>query len=166
MKIGEKIAGARRAQNLTQEQLADLLQVSRQAVSRWESGLAYPETDHLVRLSEILNVNCDYLLKDGVNENGEKVVEVKIIREVPARRQINFLFVLMLAFFVLGVYFALFGTFNVVLELGREIRRETAVIVLAGVCGAAGYAMLAFGVKILVSCVKKREYFFKKAKSE
>ena len=45
MKIGEKIAGARRAQNLTQEQLADLLQVSRQAVSRWENGETAPGID-------------------------------------------------------------------------------------------------------------------------
>ena len=89
MKIGDKIAKARKTQNLTQEQLADLLNVSRQAVSRWESDLAYPETENLVRLSEILQINCDYLLKDGVNENGEKVVEVKIVKEVPMRRLLN-----------------------------------------------------------------------------
>ena len=109
MKIGDKIAKARKTQNLTQEQLADLLNVSRQAVSRWESDLAYPETDNLIRLSEILQVNCDYLLKDGVNENGEKVVEVKIVREVPVRRQINFKFLFMLALLIFGAYFALCG---------------------------------------------------------
>ena len=40
MKIGEKLAAARRAKNITQEQLADILGVSRQAVSRWESGVS------------------------------------------------------------------------------------------------------------------------------
>lgn len=68
MEIGSRIAEARKKQNLTQEQLAQLLSVSRQAVSRWESDQAYPETDRILALSEILNVNCDYLLR-GVDEN-------------------------------------------------------------------------------------------------
>ena len=162
MNTGDKIAKARRAQNLTQEQLADMLNVSRQAVSRWESGLAYPETDNLVRLSEILNVNCDYLLKDGVNEDGEKIMEVKIVREVPATRQINFRFVLMIALVLCGVYFALAGTWNVVTELIKEqaLRRQTEIIVLMGVLGVVGYALIAWGVVLAVKCIKRREYFF------
>lgn len=64
MKTGKKIAEARRDKNLTQEQLADMLQVTRQSVSRWESDLAYPEMEKIILLSEILGVSCDYLLKD------------------------------------------------------------------------------------------------------
>ena len=44
MKIEEKIAMARRSINLTQDQLAELLEVTRQTISKWESGLAFPET--------------------------------------------------------------------------------------------------------------------------
>ena len=164
MNIGDKIAKARKAQNLTQEQLADLLDVSRQAVSRWESDLAYPETDNLVRLSEILHVNCDYLLKDGVNEAGEKIVEVKIVKDAPRRRELNFRFVFMLFLLALGAYFALFGTWNLALELGRAavLRRETGVLIAVGICGAVGYAMLAYGAYLWVSCAKRREYLFKR----
>ena len=68
MAIGEKIAQARREKRLTQEELADRLGVSRQAVSKWESGAALPETDKLARLSGLLGVSCDYLLCDDASE--------------------------------------------------------------------------------------------------
>ena len=71
MSLGNKLADARRAKNLTQEQLAEKLEVTRQAVSRWESGAAWPETDKLVRMAQILEVSCDYLLQDGVDEKGD-----------------------------------------------------------------------------------------------
>ncbi|MDE6956177.1 MAG: helix-turn-helix domain-containing protein [Oscillospiraceae bacterium] len=73
MSLGNKLADARRAKNLTQEQLAEQLEVTRQAVSRWESGAAWPETDKLVRMAQILEVSCDYLLQDGVDEKGNPV---------------------------------------------------------------------------------------------
>lgn len=68
MTIDEKIAKARREKRLTQEELADRLGVSRQAVSKWESGAALPETDKLARLSGLLGVSCDYLLCDDASE--------------------------------------------------------------------------------------------------
>ena len=52
MQIGEKIAHARKAANLTQDQLAALLDVTRQTVSKWESDLALPETAKLTLLAE------------------------------------------------------------------------------------------------------------------
>ncbi len=73
MSLGNKLAEARRARNLTQEQLAEQLDVTRQAVSRWESDAAYPETDKIVRMAQILGVSCDYLLQDGVDEKGSPV---------------------------------------------------------------------------------------------
>ena len=71
MSLGNKLAEARKRQNLTQEQLAEKLEVTRQAVSRWESDAAYPETDKIVRMAQILEVSCDYLLQDGVDEKGK-----------------------------------------------------------------------------------------------
>ena len=78
MSIGEKIAEARKANNLTQEQLAELMGVTRQSISRWEQNLAYPEVEKILHLSDILNVSCDYLLKenetrkDGISGEIEK----------------------------------------------------------------------------------------------
>lgn len=64
MQMADKLAQLRRQSNYTQEQLAELLGVTRQAVSRWESGAAYPETEKLIRLSRLFGCSLDYLLKD------------------------------------------------------------------------------------------------------
>lgn len=71
MTTGEKIKSLRKKQNLSQEQLADRLGLSRQAVSRWETDNAVPETDMIVRLSEIFGVSTDYLLKEDAAEPPE-----------------------------------------------------------------------------------------------
>lgn len=63
--IGEKIKNKRKELNLTQEYLAKELNISRQAVSKWEKGLSDPSMDNLVKLSEIFGVDIDYFKKDG-----------------------------------------------------------------------------------------------------
>lgn len=68
MTTGEKIAKLRKENNYTQEQLAELLGVSRQSISKYESGIAYPETEKLIRLSELFGCSVDYLLKDYVEQ--------------------------------------------------------------------------------------------------
>ncbi|MDR2898679.1 MAG: DUF5680 domain-containing protein [Spirochaetaceae bacterium] len=73
MHIGEKLQILRRDKGLSQEKLAELLDVSRQAVAKWEGGLAYPETDKLIQLSNLLGVTIDSLLKDN-DEHGKPLV--------------------------------------------------------------------------------------------
>lgn len=75
MKFGEKLSKLRRDQNYTQEQLADILGVSRQTVSKWESDGAYPETEKIIRLSEMFGCTTDYLLKESVDS--ESMADVK-----------------------------------------------------------------------------------------
>lgn len=67
MTLGEKLTKLRKNSNYTQEQLADLLDVSRQSVSKWESDIAYPETDKLIRLGKLYGCSLDYLLKEEEN---------------------------------------------------------------------------------------------------
>lgn len=62
MTTGEKITKCRKEKGLTQGQLAEELGVTRQAVSRWEGDLAFPETDTLMKMSRLFGVSCDYLL--------------------------------------------------------------------------------------------------------
>lgn len=66
MTIGEKLAKLRKENNMTQEQFADCLHVSRQSVSKWEQNLAYPETEKLVRIGKLFACSLDYLLKDEI----------------------------------------------------------------------------------------------------
>ena len=68
MTLGEKIARQRKELNYTQEQLADILGVSRQSISKWESDIAYPETDKLIGLGKLFDCSMDYLLKEEVTE--------------------------------------------------------------------------------------------------
>ncbi len=88
MSLGNKLAEARKKQNLTQEQLAEKLGVTRQAVSRWESEAAYPETDKIVRMAQILQVSCDYLLQDGVDEKGQPVASpvTRLLKQAQGKR--------------------------------------------------------------------------------
>ena len=61
MGFAENLKHIRKKRNITQEQLADILSVSRQAISKWESGFGYPETEKLLILSKELEVSLDYL---------------------------------------------------------------------------------------------------------
>lgn len=63
MTLGNKLSILRKDNNYTQEQLASVLGVSRQAISKWESNITYTETDKLIRMSELFNCLLDYLLK-------------------------------------------------------------------------------------------------------
>lgn len=76
MTLGEKISKLRKEYNYTQEQLAGVLGVSRQSVSKWESDISYPETDKLVKIGKLFDCSMDYLLNDDISEKqGEKPAE-------------------------------------------------------------------------------------------
>ena len=65
MSFAENLKRIRKEQNLSQEELAELLDVSRQAVSKWEQGMGYPEVETLLLLSGKLNVSLDALMSSG-----------------------------------------------------------------------------------------------------
>lgn len=63
MEFYQKLQMLRKQSGMSQEELASILNVSRQAVSKWENGQGYPETEKLMQLSNLFNVTLDYLLK-------------------------------------------------------------------------------------------------------
>lgn len=63
--LSEKLYMLRKRSGLSQEQLAEQLNVSRQAISKWESGTSIPESDKLIAVSQYFQVSVDYLLKEG-----------------------------------------------------------------------------------------------------
>ncbi len=65
MLFSEKLVILRKNKGLTQEALAQKLNVSRQAVAKWESGQAYPDISNLIQISDLMNVTVDYLVRDG-----------------------------------------------------------------------------------------------------
>ena len=83
MKINEKIYNLRKEHNLSQEELADKLNVSRQTISKWELGESCPDFDKIVPLCEVFNITTEELLRDKKeivqSENSGKVDVIKAI---------------------------------------------------------------------------------------
>lgn len=130
MTLGEKIAKQRKEMNCTQKQLADMLGVSRQSVSKWESDIAYPETDKLIELGKLFDCSMDYLLKEDVTEKsgvqsngfaktvddiGKKVMTEK--NKGKAKRLLKFIGIVLATALTIDiismiVYLCIFGTPN------------------------------------------------------
>lgn len=90
MTFGEKLSRERKQKNYTQEQLADILGVSRQSISKWESDIAYPETDKLIKLGNLFNCSMDYFLKDDVeNKVSENAVTNEKSAYVEVKKKIS-----------------------------------------------------------------------------
>ena len=74
MKLSEKIIELRKANGMTQEELAAICNVSRQSISKWEADISLPETEKLLILGETFHVSLDVLLKDNLALNEVKEV--------------------------------------------------------------------------------------------
>ena len=92
MNIGERITTLRKEKNISQAELAKRLDVSRQAVSKWEQGSSTPDTERLIQLAEILDTEVEYLATGvhpepgsvvlNVVETVERVQEKVVVKEV------------------------------------------------------------------------------------
>ncbi|WP_026668358.1 helix-turn-helix domain-containing protein [Butyrivibrio sp. AE2005] len=71
MILADKIINERKKLGLSQEELADKLEVSRQAVSKWESAQSTPDLNRILMMSKIFGVSTDYLLKDEIEQAGD-----------------------------------------------------------------------------------------------
>ena len=68
MNFKDNLKKLRKDNNLSQEDLAEKLNVSRQSVSKWEQGLAYPEMDKVLQICKMFDLNIDELLNQNVKE--------------------------------------------------------------------------------------------------
>lgn len=84
MILGEKITELRKKNNWSQEELAGQLGISRQSVSKWESGTSIPDMDKIIALSNLFSVSTDYLLKDELGE--ETPSETKGYDDIEGKR--------------------------------------------------------------------------------
>ena len=95
MTFSEKISALRKQKGWSQEELAEKLMVTRQAVSKWESAQSMPDLDKLVQLSEALGVSTDYLLKDEQMQSvpapatAEQTVKPRHVTQEEARRYLQ-----------------------------------------------------------------------------
>ena len=75
MTMGEKILNLRKARGWNQEELAERIGVTRQAVSRWESGSAKPDADKIIAVCDLFGVSADYLLRDDYAGEGSTAAQ-------------------------------------------------------------------------------------------
>lgn len=71
MRFGEKLLALRKENKLSQEELASLILVSRQAISRWESGNSMPDTENIIQICKVFNVSAGYLLNDKYESDSD-----------------------------------------------------------------------------------------------
>ena len=81
MTLGEKLLKMRKARGWSQEELAERVGVSRQAVSRWEADSAKPDADKLIVLCDLLGVSADYLLREDYSRERTVVQENRLPRK-------------------------------------------------------------------------------------
>ena len=83
MRLEEKLTHLRKREGLTQQKLADALNVSRQAISKWEVGTAVPSTDNLIHLGRLFGVAVDVLVNEHMDLDGNLDINIEE-PEVPA----------------------------------------------------------------------------------
>lgn len=105
MNLGEKIVEMRKSKNLSQEQLAEKLDISRQTISNWENGKFYPDIDSLVKLSKCFNISLDDLL----NYDAKVLDHLKDSTDIVKSNK-NILYAILLNI-ILVIFFIIIGIF-------------------------------------------------------
>lgn len=90
MNLGDRIKKLRKENNLSQEQLAQKLNVSRQAISKWESNGAYPDIDNLVLLRNIFKITLDELvIGEESIEDENNIEDIKNLDEIEDKNKVE-----------------------------------------------------------------------------
>lgn len=107
MQIGNKINQLRKLSGMTQEQLAEKLSVSRQTISKWESGATYPDIESVVRISKMFQVPLDDLLLEGEadveNQKEEQITLEDLIKINRYNRRMTLLLISGLIFIMVSI---------------------------------------------------------------
>ncbi len=83
MKLAEKLIYLRKEKGLSQLTLAGMMNVSRQAISRWETGVAVPSSENLIYLGNLYGVSLDYLFNDNEDEPVQKDMNLDKAEDMP-----------------------------------------------------------------------------------
>ena len=107
MEIGNKINQLRKLSGMTQEQLAEKLNVSRQTISKWESDSTSPDLESIVKISRIFHVSLDDLLKEGetgvANKNDEQLTLEDLMKINLHNRKMTLLLISGLIFIMVSI---------------------------------------------------------------
>ncbi len=102
MTLGNKLQILRKQKGLSQEQLANRLGVSRQAVSKWELDATLPDTENIIKLKNIFDVSFDYLIDDTQTEYKSEPLPVQEHSQIKGNKYSNTLYTILIIFAVLA----------------------------------------------------------------
>ena len=102
MSISERIQSLRKQSGDSQEQLADKLDVSRQAISKWESGQGSPDLNNIIKISEVYSVSTDYILKGSIPVSDTDVKQKSL---TPGIKRALSIFAIAIGLTILAVFF-------------------------------------------------------------
>lgn len=179
MTLGEKICTLRTGKGLSQEDLAQCLEVSRQSVSKWETGQSVPDLEKIIRLADLFGVNVDELVREGERpqppQPETKVVYVKEKREWTAAQKLGICLLaaggaLTLLGLAYGGALPLVGVALLVLGLPLLLAKKHPWIALGWTCIALSLLVfnpytsvvpwgLIGGVRLFLSCYPEHWYY-------
>ena len=154
MKIGEKIVKLRTLNGISQEQLAEKLDVSRQSVSKWEMDQALPQIDKILMICELFDISADELLKEKITINTDNKISNKYFGTDGFRGEANVTLTSMHAYKVgrfLGWYYssALSGCtkskYRPRILIGKDTRRSSYMLeysIVAGITASGADAYM------------------------
>lgn len=179
MTLGEKICTLRTGKGLSQEDLAAKLEVSRQSVSKWETGQSVPDLEKIIKLADLFGVNVDELVREGERPQPPKpetkVVYVKEKREWTAAQKVGICLLavggaLTLLGLAYGGVLSLAGIALVVLGLPLLLAKKHPWMALGWTCVALSLLVLnphtsvtpwglIGGVRMFLSCYPEHWYY-------
>lgn len=108
MNVGEKIKKIRKMAGMTQEELAEKMNVSRQTISKWEKEISSPDLDSAIALCELFEISLDDLLKGGQSVKEEKISLEDMIKINRRNQKMTILLISGLFFLMIGALAVLF----------------------------------------------------------
>ena len=134
MTLGEKILALRTQKEMSQEELAAALEVSRQSVSKWETNQSVPDLDKIIRLADLFGVTVDQLVREGERPEPPESPEPQVVYVAEGRRGLT-------APQKLGVCLEVLGA--ILLLLG--------VAALGAIAAVIGAALMILGLPLLLA---------------
>ena len=161
MTLGEKILDLRTQKEMSQEELAAALEVSRQSVSKWETNQSVPDLDKIIRLADLFGVTVDQLVREGERPEPPEPPEPQVVYVAEGRRgltgpqklgvclEVLGAILLLLGMAALGAIVAVIGAALMILGLPLLLAKKHPWLVLGWL--AVGLSLLVFNPYISVS---------------
>ena len=161
MTLGEKILDLRTQKEMSQEELAAALEVSRQSVSKWETNQSVPDLDKIIRLADLFGVTVDQLVREGERPEPPEPPEPQVVYVAEGRRgltgpqklgvclEVLGAILLLLGMAALGAIVAVIGAALMILGLPLLLVKKHPWLVLGWL--AVGLSLLVFNPYISVS---------------